>query len=68
MMTPEALATRWLALFDTKVTQPRAKKAFMAEHTAIMDELKQLEPEDQQIFNTLINKGVKTILRTAKYE
>lgn len=62
-MTPEALATRWLALFDTKVTHPRAKKQFMAEHTAIMDELKTLEPEDQQIFAALINKGVKNILK-----
>lgn len=62
MMTPELLAAQWLDLFDTKVSKPIQQKQFVAAHKKLMDELAQLEPEDQQIFAVLINKGVKRSL------
>lgn len=65
-MTPEMLACRWLDLFDTKVTKPHNQKLFMSHHKELMDELAKLEPEDQQIFATLINRGVKRRLQNSE--
>jgi len=59
MMTAETLSDQWLELFYTKTPHPRSQKQFIAKHTEIMKQLKELEPEAQQNFAHLINKGIK---------
>ena len=58
-MTPEALSDQWLELFYTTTNQPRTQKQFIAKHTEIINQWKELEPEAQQSFAHLINKGIK---------
>jgi len=59
MMTAETLSEQWLELFYTKTPHPRSQKWFIAKHTEIINQLKELEPEAQQSFAHLINKGIK---------
>lgn len=58
-MTPQTLADKWLTLFDVKVTQPVSQKQFRAEHNKMMDDFKELTPEQQSEFAGIIRKAMK---------
>ncbi len=62
-MTPEALATEWMELFNTNIKKAITDKSFMIKYKHLNQLYKELPLTEQSTFTDLIHTQIKRSLR-----